>query len=91
MAQARAVPGNSGRIDYPRMLYHPDGRTIIAETPEEHDKLAREGWEQMPLPIHQQRPATTSASTSGTDPLAVLMREVMQSVLEDYGFSKKGA
>jgi len=91
MAQAQIIPGNAGRNDYPRMLYHEDGRTIIVESPEEHDKLARDGWEQMPLEIHQQRPATPSPSMSGGDPLAILIRETMQSVLEEYGFKRKGA
>ena len=30
------------------MLFHPDGRTLVAATPEEHDALAREDWGTVP-------------------------------------------
>lgn len=36
---------NPGCADYPRMLYHPDGRTTIAATFEQHDRLNSDGWE----------------------------------------------
>jgi hypothetical protein len=92
MAQARIIPGNAGRDDYPRMLYHPDGNTIVVATPGEHDKLAREGWEQVPLAIHQRRPVTHSPTASGADPLAVLLRDVLEAVLDERGIGKpKGA
>jgi hypothetical protein len=37
-------PHYTGSDDYPRMLYHPDGRTIVVESPEEHDKAMADGW-----------------------------------------------
>jgi hypothetical protein len=50
-AEPRAVAappaGNPG--DYPRMLYHPDGRTTVVDTPERHDRLKPDGWEIAPL------------------------------------------
>lgn len=42
--------------DYPRMLYHPDGRTIVVATPEHHDRLTPDGWDTVPYPVHRQRP-----------------------------------
>lgn len=46
--------GKSGP-DYPRMLYHPDGRTIIVDTPELHARLTPDGWVITPLAVHRQR------------------------------------
>lgn len=50
-----APPG----ADYPRMLYRADGGTMIAQSPEEHDRLKSEGWEIAPLPVHLRRPVTS--------------------------------
>jgi hypothetical protein len=58
--------GNTGSADYPRMLYHPDGRTMIAATPEHHDHLMADGWGMVPLAVHQQRPVSHHG-TLGTD------------------------
>lgn len=49
---AEVFPGH----DYPRMLYHPDGRTTIAATPEQHEALRPAGWGTNPLAKHLQRP-----------------------------------
>jgi len=89
MATATVQPGNAGRADYPKMLYHPDGATIVVATPREHDTLAKEGWEQMPLPIHQQRPVTATPVFSGGDPLAILIRETLEAVLDERGIGKR--
>lgn len=47
-----------GPADYPRMLYHPDGRTMVVDTPDHHEQLLRDGWVTAPLPVHRQRPVT---------------------------------
>jgi hypothetical protein len=69
------------------MLYHPDGRTTIAETPEEHDQLTPDGWGPIPLAIHLQRPVTHYGvlGASNDHPLAAIIREVMRHVLDEYG------
>jgi hypothetical protein len=47
--------------DYPRMLYHGDGRTITVATPEEHDELMKAGWVTMPYPVHTRNSPTPAA------------------------------
>lgn len=77
-----------GQADYPKMLYHPDGRTMIAADAEEHRKLSHEGWEQTPSPIHLQQQPTTSGLVSGDEPLAKLIRNVLEAVLDERGLVK---
>ena len=80
-----AVPGNAGRDDYPKMLYHPDGRTQIAATAEEHNALLPDGWAQTPFAVHTRPKPSPSITTSGNDPLAVLIRETLERVLDERG------
>jgi hypothetical protein len=69
------------------MLYHPDGRTTIVETAEEHDRLTPDGWGTTPLAVHQQRPVTHHGflGAANNDPLAVIIREVLEQVLDERG------
>lgn len=82
-------PGNAGRNDYPRMLFHPDGRTTTVEDAPAHDRLAREGWDTVPGDIHMQRQATPSPAVSGAEPLALMLRSVIEAVLDERGFTKR--
>lgn len=86
---AEIQPGNAGRNDYPRMLYHPDGNTVVVETPEEHDRLAKEDWGTAPQEIHRRPAVTASPIMSGGDPLALMIREVLESVLDERGIGKR--
>ena len=78
-------PGNSGRVDYPRMLYQPDGRMIIAHSPEEHDELHRQGWDTVPAPAVQKPPVSASAQLGQMDPFNIgpIVRQVMYEVLNE--------
>jgi len=67
-------PDNSGRADYPRMLYHPDGRTTVVDTPEQHDRLKPEGWEMAPLAVHLKRPVTHHGFLGTDNPFVWPMR-----------------
>jgi hypothetical protein len=67
-------PGNSGCADYPRMLYHPDGRTTVVNAPEHHDRLKPDGWEMAPLAVHRQRPVTHHGFLGADNPFAWPMR-----------------
>lgn len=87
LPEAPARPGNASRADYPRMLYHPDGRTITVADPEEHDKLAKEGWDTVPPPNYVGRKPTPSVGSG--DALSQLIRAVMEAVLDERGFTKK--
>lgn len=87
---AEVLPGNSaGRADYPRMLYHPDGRTIVVVTPADHDALAQDDWGTVPLDIHRQPPVNLTPILSGGDPLAQMIRDVLESVLDERGIGKR--
>jgi hypothetical protein len=86
MVEAR--PGNSGRADYPRMLYHADGRMLVVHTPEEHDGLMGSGWDTEPSEAHT-KPAVTHSSLAAGDPMAQLFRSVLHEVLDERGLGKR--
>lgn len=83
-----AIPGNAGRADYPRMIYHPDGRTMIVDTPEHENKLRFDGWGQRPQAAHMKRPVTQAPILSGGDPMGALIRSVLEAVLDERGLTK---
>jgi hypothetical protein len=80
-----AIPGNAGRDDYPRMLFHPDGRTTVVDTPEQEDPMLREGWSQKPAEVHLKPDPTPSVGFAVADPLAVMIRNVLEQVLDERG------
>lgn len=84
-------PGNSGRADYPRMLYHADGRTLVAQTPEEHDSLHAQGWDTVPAEIHQKPLPTPSAAMAASDPygLGPLIRQILNEVLNERNIGRR--
>lgn len=86
---AEVLPGNMGRADYPKMLFHPDGRTVVAATPEEHEALARDDWGTVPQDVHRQPVVTASPILSGGDPLALMIRDVLDSVLDERGIGRR--
>lgn len=83
-----ATPGNAGRDDYPRMLYHADGRTMQVETPGQEDPLLHEGWSRTASPIHLRPRPTPSTTYGGGDPLAVMIRNILEQVLDERGVGK---
>lgn len=71
-------PGNSQRGDYPRMLYHADGRTIVVQDPAEHDKYHHEGWDTVP-PLNRPRPVSNHGQLGATsDPMIEAIRQVVR-------------
>ena len=84
-------PGNAGRADYPRMLYHPGGETKVVDTPGEHDELAQQGWAQEPYPVHRAPPVTQSPAMSAADPMALMLRAVVEAVLDERGITAQWA
>jgi hypothetical protein len=66
--------GKPGPADYPRMLYHPDGRTTVVDTPERHDRLKPDGWEMAPLAVHRRRPVTHHGVLGPDNPFVLPMR-----------------
>ena len=85
---APVLPGNAGPDDYPRMLYHPDGRTQVVADVAEHEKAHAEGWATVPSAIHQQPVVSVAPILSGADPIAVLLRSVVEAVMDDRGLTK---
>ena len=88
---APVPPGNLGRADYPRMLYHPDGSTMVVDSPGEHDELARQGWAQEPMDVHRQPVVTRSPAMSSADPMGLMMRAVVEAILDERGITAQWA
>lgn len=86
---APARPGNAARSDYPRMLYHPDGQTLIVNSPEEHDAKMQEGWDTVPPESFRRPKASPGAVTGSGEPLAQMIRDVMEAVLDERGIHRK--
>jgi hypothetical protein len=82
-----ALPGNAGRADYPRMVYHKDGRTRVVASPAEENTLRFEGWGQTPHAAHR-RPLNAMPVVSGADPLGQLLRDVLERVLDERGLTR---
>jgi hypothetical protein len=72
--EATAAPPAGKPDDYPRMLFHPDGRTTVVDTPEAHDRVKPEGWETAPLAVHRQRPVMHHGVLGTDNPFARPMR-----------------
>ena len=85
---APVLPGNAGPDDYPRMLYHPSGRTMVVAGPAAHEQAHQEGWATTPSPIHHQPTQSAMPVLSGADPTAVLLRAVLEAVLDERGLTK---
>jgi short subunit dehydrogenase-like uncharacterized protein len=81
-----AETGSHAAEDYPRQVYHPDGRTERVENAEQEQALG-EGWSRTPSPVHQQPGGSARAAVhaSGSDPLAMMFREVLEQVLDERG------
>lgn len=84
-----AVPGNAGRADYPRMIYHEDGRYLIVQNAEQHQAEAEKGFKQTPQEAQLKRPVTSQAATNSLEPLAILVRDALNQVLDERGLTKE--
>ena len=71
------------------MLYHPDGNTRVVDSPDEHEQLRKQGWAQEPLPIHQRPVVSHTPVAGGSDPIGMLLRSVIESVLDERGLTKE--
>lgn len=89
-SEAPVRPGNSGRADYPRMLYQADGRMIIAHDPEEHERLMHDGWDTLPAAVHQRR-AVSSSADMVPDPYGIgpLLRRILNEVLDQRNIGRR--
>jgi hypothetical protein len=85
---SEATPGNAGRADYPRMVYHPDGRTRQVETAEEENALLPDGWGQKPSAVHLKPKPSPSVGYGSNDPFAVMIRNVLEQVLDERGVGR---
>lgn len=86
---ATVTPGNAGRNDYPRMVYHPDGRSMVVEDAARENVLHLQGWGQRPSEAHRAKVATPSPIMSGNDPASLLMKSVFERVLDERGLTKE--
>ena len=85
---APVLPGNAGPDDYPRMLYHPSGETMVVADPAAHEQAHQEGWATVPSPIHHRPAQSAMPVLSGADPTALLLRAVLEAVLDERGLTK---
>lgn len=86
---APARPGNAGRNDYPKMLYREDGATRVVETPEEHDGLMKQGWDSVPSEVHTRPPPTMAPAMNAGEPMGVMIRQILNEVLDERGVGVK--
>lgn len=84
-----AIPGNAGRADYPRMLYHADGRFLVVQNPEQHQAQLEKGFSQNPQPQHQVAPIVKNPV--GGDSMQDIMRAAVEKVLDERGLTKAWA
>ena len=82
------LPGNAGRADYPRMVYHKDGRNRIVSTAAEENTLRFEGWGQQPQPQHRRTGTSAMPIVGASDPIALMVRDVLERVLDERGLTK---
>lgn len=75
--------------DYPRMLYRTDGATRVIETPEEQEQLLQHGWDTMPSEVHQRPPPTQAPAMNAGDPMGVMIRQILNEVLDERGIGVK--
>lgn len=75
--------------DYPRMIFHPDGRTARVADPDE-EKAAGDGWSREPSPVHRQT-AGGSVMAYGQEPMAIMIRDVLERVLDERGIGTSAA
>lgn len=69
------------------MVYHADGRTATVASSEEENALP-EGWSQKPSPVHTKPVPTPSVAAGSNDPLAILIRNVLEQVLDERGIGR---
>lgn len=82
------LPGNAGRADYPRMVYHKDGRNRIVQSAAEENTLRFEGWGQQPQPQHR-APVQRMPTVGMSDPLGMLFKSILEQVLDERGLTKE--
>ena len=83
-----AIPGNAGRADYPRMVYHKDGRNRIVQSAAEENTLRFEGWGQQPQAQHRRSGTSAMPLVGMSDPLGILLRSILEQVLDERGLTK---
>jgi len=76
---------------YPRAMYRRDGYFQAAESEEEEARLLREGWSRSYIPPRTPQSMQGNVQSSGLDPLALLLREVIESVLDERGLGERPA
>jgi hypothetical protein len=83
-----ALPGNAGRADYPRMVYHKSGGTRIVHTPSEENTLRLQGWGQQPHEVHRRPSVNAMPIAGGNDPVGLMIRDTLERVLDERGLTK---
>jgi len=74
---------------YPKAMWRADGYFAAATSRSEEERMLAEGWSPTFIPPRQPQAAQGNVQASGLDPLAMLIREVLESVLDERGLGEK--
>jgi len=77
--------------DYPRAMYRHDGQYKAAASPDEQAELEQAGWSTSYVAPLKPQSAQGAVQASGWDPFAMLLREVLEEVLDARGLGKSRA
>jgi hypothetical protein len=86
-AAAGAVVTNVSN-NYPKAMYRPDGHFDTAADPAEEQLMLEQGWSARFVAPRSPQIAQGNVQASGLDPLAMLIREVLESVLDERGLGE---
>ena len=62
---------------------------MIVADPAAHDAAHQEGWATTPSPVHQRPSPSAMPILSGADPSALLLRAVLEAVLDERGLTRQ--
>ena len=84
----RAAEGAEGSVSYPKGMWRPDGYYDTALDAAEEERMVLEGWSRSYVAPRTPQSMQGNVQSSGLDPLAMLIREVLESVLDERGLGE---
>ena len=84
----RPAEGAEGPVSYPRGMWRPDGYYATADDAAAEERMVLEGWSRSYVAPRTPQSMQGNVQSSGLDPLAMLIREVLESVLDERGLGE---
>jgi len=82
----KAAPRSPLEIaEYPRQMYRADGHTDIALNEAQMQAMLEQGWSKTFVAPRYPQQAQGTVMASGLDPMAQMLREVLEAVLDERG------